>query len=286
MKQVIGLALLFVSAQLCAADLPAAPEPRGRTEFDVVLQKAAPAIAIEKLRPLHILLLAGKKDHGVGEHDYPLWQKNWTPLVSKLPKVTVDVAFTWPTPEQIKAADLIVIFLHTKWDDNQLKDIDSVFARGGGVVLLHWAVGAKEEPEKFAERFGLAYTSGAYRHGVVDLKLTPVADNPITRGFPAMLSLLDEAYWPMVGDESKVNVIASADEIATKGSPLKKTFPQIWTKQHEKGRAFCMVPGHYNWSFNDPYFRLMLLRGMAWAAGEEAQRFDALAMDGVEFKKE
>jgi len=46
-----------------------------------------------------------------------------------------------------------------------------------------------------------------------------------------------------------------------------------------------MVPGHYNWSFNDPLFRLLLLRGMAWAAGDEAQRFDTLATDGVIMKE-
>ena len=37
------------------------------------------------------------------------------------------------------------------------------------------------------------------------------------------------------------------------------------------------------WTFDDPLFRLLLLRGMAWAAREPATRFDALATDGVKF---
>ncbi|MEI6234744.1 MAG: ThuA domain-containing protein [Planctomycetota bacterium] len=277
--------LTFVCVTVFAAELPPAPEARSKAEVSAILAKAAPAIPIEKLRPLKILLLAGKKDHGVGEHDYPLWQKNWTPLISKLPKVTVDTAFDWPTPEQLNAADLVVCFLHPPWTDKQIEAMDAVFARGGGVVLIHWAVGAKALPDKFAERFGLAYTSGAYRHGPLELKLTTAADHPITRGFPSPLSFLDEAYWPMVGDEAKVTVLATSEEFAVKGSPAKKSFPQVWTKEHAKGRAFCMVPGHYNWSFNDPLFRLLLLRGMAWAAGDEAQRFDTLATDGVIMKE-
>jgi len=31
--------------------------------------------------------------------------------------------------------------------------------------------------------------------------------------------------------------------------------------------------------------RLLILRGMAWAAGQPAGRFDALALDGVELKE-
>jgi type 1 glutamine amidotransferase len=58
--------------------------------------------------------------------------------------------------------------------------------------------------------------------------------------------------------------------------------PVFWT--HEPaggGRAFVCVFGHYMWTFDDPLFRLLLLRGMAWAAGEPASRFDPLALDGV-----
>ncbi|UCC99549.1 MAG: hypothetical protein JSW66_06625 [Phycisphaerales bacterium] len=34
-------------------------------------------------------------------------------------------------------------------------------------------------------------------------------------------------------------------------------------------------------SFDDPYFRLILLLRMAWAAGEQLYRFDGLALRGV-----
>jgi hypothetical protein len=32
---------------------------------------------------------------------------------------------------------------------------------------------------------------------------------------------------------------------------------------------------------DDPYFRILLLRGMAWAAGESPYRFDELVTRGI-----
>ena len=54
----------------------------------------------------------------------------------------------------------------------------------------------------------------------------------------------------------------------------------------QQGRVFVSILGHYSWTFDDPYFRLLVLRGMAWSAGENTYRFDALATDGVPFAPE
>ena len=35
---------------------------------------------------------------------------------------------------------------------------------------------------------------------------------------------------------------------------------------------FVSILGHYSWTFDDPLFRLLLLRGIAWSAGEDADR--------------
>src|SRR6185295_9237575 len=93
MRKLVCTILVFflnVTGILAGEPAPIAPDPRSKSEVDAVLKNAPPPVAEDKLRALNILLLAGKKDHGPGEHDYPLWQKNWTPLVKKLPKVTVD----------------------------------------------------------------------------------------------------------------------------------------------------------------------------------------------------
>jgi hypothetical protein len=38
------------------------------------------------------------------------------------------------------------------------------------------------------------------------------------------------------------------------------------------------VPGHFTRTFADPYFRILLLRSMAWTAGGSPYRFDPLVL--------
>jgi type 1 glutamine amidotransferase len=33
--------------------------------------------------------------------------------------------------------------------------------------------------------------------------------------------------------------------------------------------VFGSIPGHYNWTFDDPLYRVIVLRGIAWAAREK-----------------
>lgn len=54
-----------------------------------------------------------------------------------------------------------------------------------------------------------------------------------------------------------------------------------WTRLVGRRRVFVSIPGHITWMFDDPPFRLLLLRGMAWAAREPVDRFHELATLGA-----
>jgi type 1 glutamine amidotransferase len=118
-----------------------------------------------------------------------------------------------------------------------------------------------------------------FRHGPLDLKFTDASRrHPVTRGFPATLHLVDESYWPHVGDAAKATVLATQDEEG-------QARPMVWAVERGKGRVFSTILGHYTWTFEDPLARALILRGMAWAAGEDdVRRLDALALDGVKFR--
>src|SRR5258708_34784137 len=91
----------------------------------------------------------------------------------------------------------------------------------------------------------------------------------------------DETYWHFFGDPKSVQVIATAEE-------EKQPQPILWKWQKDKGRVFACVLGHFIWTFDDPFFRLILLRGAAWSAGEknaDINRFDSLATDGVKYQE-
>ena len=106
-------------------------------------------------------------------------------------------------------------------------------------------------------------------------------DHPICRGLPETIRLVDEPFWPAYGDQLAVEVLGTSEETVARNSSELKPQPMFWTYRRGKGRVFGCTPGHYTWTFDDPYFRLMLLRGMAWAAGEQPYRFDGLALHGV-----
>src|SRR5262249_12471577 len=75
-----------------------APPPRPLREVRAVLAGAVAPTG--KPRPLHVVLVAGKKDHGPGEHDYPAWQKVWQKLLALAEETRVTTAWDWPTADE------------------------------------------------------------------------------------------------------------------------------------------------------------------------------------------
>ncbi len=264
--------LLTEPLQPAPLERDGAPPPRKRAEVDAALKDSAPPAA--DARKLHIVLAAGKKDHGINEHDYPLWQKRWATLLSLADGVTVETSDGWPTAEQWQKADVVVMYSSNPgWNADRGKDLDAFLARGGGLVLIHWGVNGGEAPDEYAARVGLAWGKGAkYRHGKQEIHFTR-SKNPIVRNFDK-LELDDESYWSLTGDATKVDVLAT-------GMEEDKPRPLFWTREQGKGRVFVSIPGHFTWTFDDPLFRILILRGIAWSAGESVDRFNELATVGA-----
>lgn len=275
-----AIGVLCVAPDISRAAEQDQPPVRKRAEIEAVLAEAPKPDKAP--RSLHILLVAGPKDHGKGEHDYPRWQKAWSELLKKAENVTIDTAWKWPTPEQLKSTDLMVCYFKSPWTVEQVADVKALQERGAGIVTIHWAIGADQGWDDHAAVVGLSYRAAGYRHGWVDLKIE-AKDHPIVRGFPSTVRFLDEPYWPFIGDASKVKTVATSEELLRKDDGKKTAVPVFWAYEPEgrKGRAFVSIFGHYMWTFDDPYFRLLVLRGMAWAAREPVYRFDGLAVDGV-----
>ena len=160
------------------------------------------------------------------------------------------------------------------WDAAKAAELDRYLARGGGVVLIHYAVDGHEAVGALADRIGLAWQGGksAFRHGPLDVDFSS-SKHPITRGFDK-LRLVDESYWNLVGDPASVEVLGTGVEDG-------RARPLFWTRQAGKGRVFVSIPGHFTWTFDDPLFRLLMLRGIAWTAGEPVDRFNELITLGA-----
>ena len=96
------------------------------------------------------------------------------------------------------------------------------------------------------------------------------AKTPIAEKFPKQIHFLDEPYWPLIGDTNKVTVIATV-------KMEDADWPEVWTFEKGKGRVFGSVIGHYTWTHEDPLYRIMILRGIAWAAGRSVSQLENLA---------
>jgi type 1 glutamine amidotransferase len=55
----------------------------------------------------------------------------------------------------------------------------------------------------------------------------------------------------------------------------------LWTREQGGGRVFVSIPGHYSWTFDDPYFRALAFRGLCWAAGQPIDRLAELIPIGA-----
>ncbi len=75
-----------------------------------------------------------------------------------------------------------------------------------------------------------------------------------------------------------VTALATSDEVV--GDAVSAE-PVIWAYDRGKGRVVDLTLGHFDWTFDDPFFRTILLRGIAWAAGESPFRFDPLILRGM-----
>jgi type 1 glutamine amidotransferase len=227
---------------------------------------------------MKIVLVAGPKDHGPNEHDYPAWLIQWGQLLAAAEQVTVEAAWEFPDAEQLEGADALIFFQKGSWNAERARAMDAFFQRGGGALYLHWAVNGDDEVQGFADRIGLASWGGRihYRHGPLTLKVHNT-DHPILRNIKDF-ELLDESYWLLTGSEKEITVLATSDEEGA----LR---PQFWTYERHAGRVFVSIPGHYSWTFDDPIFRTVVLRGIAWISKEPIDRFNDLVPLGARMAK-
>lgn len=255
------------------------PPKRTRAEVEVVLASTKQP-SLTNQSPLRLVLVANAQDHGPGQHDYPAWQKKWAAWLGSGNGANVATAWEWPSTEQVQSADVLVFYYWNRhWDAGKLRQLDGFLARGGGGVVLHSATIGNPDTEQLAERIGLAADSGRtkYLHTPMVLQLVAPTNHPITRGLPSQIQFIDEPYWPLIGDAKNVEVLATTEQ---DGQP----WPMVWTYQKGKGRVFASILGHYTWTLDDPLFRILVLRGIAWAAGADPTVLEHRAVEQAGLK--
>jgi type 1 glutamine amidotransferase len=151
--------------------------------------------------------------------------------------------------------------------------------RGGNLVLSHYVFW--NASPALTDWLGLAKGKDSkYKHEVITLKL-PEPRHLIMHGLPDTFTIADECFWNLQGDRSKVTALATSDEILGEWVSAE---PVIWAYERGKGRVVAFTLSHFDWAFNAPLIRTILLRGIVRDAGESAHRFDSLILRGIPLK--
>ncbi len=214
-----------------------------------------------------------------------------------MPNVEVSTAWHWPSKEQFQTADVIAAYCYLEWTDERVAQVRRYLEGGGGLVLIHSATWTR--PKLW--RGGVAEVVGVggfelFRHGAVKLDMV-APEHPICAGLPETIFLEnDETYWPPTPIMEGVAVLATSveDQAKKRSTPssrktsrskldriLRRTpgaaQPMFWSYELGEGRVFGCVPGHSAQTFDDPLFCQLLLRGIAWAAGENPLLLDEIS---------
>lgn len=262
---ITAFALAAAAAQPTASMESAAPR-RSRLAMESLMARLPGKGLGAPLRPVTLVLASGPQGQVPGDNDHPAWRRRWSAWLAKAPSVVVETAEDWPGPEQWTRADAVLIYNWKRvWTKEQFAELDSFQARGGALVMIHAAVSEGEEQIALSKRIGLAaqIVRTNRRHGPLDVKF--LGTDALVSGF-STATLLDEIYWPLIGETSRVSLLAAAVE-------QDKDWPIAWTFETGKARVFATVLGRRSHTFEDPLVRLMVLRALAWSLKEPLDRF-------------
>ena len=245
-------------------------------------------------REVRILWLYGPEDHRGGEHDYIRIKELFVPLLKEIPRVSIDEAFQFPSQDQFDQADLLIQYLHLpELTPGQFAMYQAFVDRGGAVVSLHESciVRPINQAEKLAGCIGCAWKGNndskwsKFGH---DDTLVLDTTHPAFEGLPSTVKLNDESYWDLLARD-QVRVIGA---IAPAAIAEEASFQEVlagegvrsqafWTYTSGQGRVFGTTTGHYTYTFHDPMYRLLLMRGVAWALAEKPGPFMPVVFAGI-----
>ena len=245
-------------------------------------------------KDVNILWLYGPEDHKGGEHDYIRIKELFVPMLKKIPRVSVDEAYQFPSQSQFDKADLLIQFLHLpQLTDKQLAGFRKFVDEGGGVVSIHESciIRPIDRAQKLADCIGCSWKGNKESRWSKFSRNEPLfldTKHPVFAGLPKSMRFNDESYWNMI-QRDKVEVVGA---VVTTANSVKQSFAEVlrskgirgqafWTYTSGKGRVFGTTTGHFTYTYHDPMYRLLLARGIAWALKEKPGAFMPIVFDGI-----
>jgi len=288
MKPSTALFCTLAFASLLTAQ-PNPPVPRAK-----LLQLTGDFENASLSQDIHILWLYGPEDHRGGEHDYIRVKELFVPLLKKIPRVTVDEAYQVPSQAQFDKADLLIQFLHQPpITDKQFASYQKFVDDGGRVVSIHESciIRPIDRAHKLAGCIGCSWKGNKASRWSKFSRSEPLFLNtkhPVFAGLPRSIRFNDESYWDMLQRDTVEVVGAVGTSANTEDQSLAEVLGSegtrgqaFWTYTSGKGRVFGTTTGHFTYTYHDPMYRLLLVRGIAWALEEKPEAFMPIVFAGI-----
>ena len=218
-----------------------------------------------------VLLLGQKRDHPPASHEYYSGLRVLEKCLAGVPHLKTQIVVADEpcpaAPALIDKADGIVLYLGEggRWmqrDEQRLKAVNALAARGGAIVGLHWGIGAKEDKyvARHVELMGGMH-GGKDRKYIVfatDVKVA-AAEHPIMTGVKDM-RLDDEYYYTLkFAKQGKVTPLWQA-QINDKPETIAWAF-----ERPDGGRSFGFGGMHYHKNWAELNCRRLVAQGVLWS---------------------
>jgi type 1 glutamine amidotransferase len=246
-----------------------------------------------------IVLVAGSRSHGSGEHEFRAGCLLLEKCLQKVPGVTTVVYSNgWPDqPEAFDGAAAILIYSdggdgHPAIQGNRLKILGDLMAKGVGLGCAHYAVEVPKEkggPE-FLKWIGGYFETYRSVNPHWEGSFTRFPRHPITRGVKPF-TIRDEWYYHMRFPDGMKNVkpiLTALPPDETRGRPGTNDphggNPEVQQHQGEfehvmwaierpdGGRGFGFTGGHFHKNWGNENFRKTILNAILWIAKIDVPR--------------
>jgi len=232
-----------------------------------------------------IVLVAGSRSHGPGDHEFFAGTAILCDLLKQTPGVWPVMARDgWPKNEKIFDGAASILFYmdgrggHPVVKPDRMKLMQSYMDKGVGWVNLHYAVDYVPKDGKTI----LGWMGGYYDAEVSinphwDAAIRSLPEHPITRGVKPF-TLRDEWYYNMrwVDDMKGVTpILVAIPPDNTRGTADAKKYPgrpetMAWSYDRaDGGRGFGFTGGHFHRNWADENFRRTVVNAILWTAKVE-----------------
>jgi type 1 glutamine amidotransferase len=220
--------------------------------------------------PKKVLLLGQTRDHPAKTHEYMAGLRVLKKSLQGVRGLKLEIHQAdepWPEgPELLKDADGVVLFLGegARWeqvDPRRLKALQELAARGGAIVGIHWAIGAKDARyiSRHLELMGGCHGGADRKYTLVETDLKVVdRKHPITRGIEDF-RLDDEYYYQL--KFAKQGTVRPLLQATIEGKPETVA----WAfERPDGGRSFGFCGMHYHRNWSVPACRRLIAQGLLW----------------------